>query len=169
MKPMSLSAFILSLISLMIAILSLGWNVYRELALRPRLIVFLDVSVVLSENILPNTLRVILNCTNFGPGTCHCEIIKLLTYKHGWLNVLLRRTKTHGVLIHDYKSSIGSQLPKSLAVGERMSLVFPYERDCFLKDNFSKLGIQDSFGRTHWIPKKMLLRARNRYLKDFAT
>ncbi len=59
------------------------------------------------------------------------------------------------------------ELPKKLEVGEDVYLLFPYDRNCLLKTEWSHVGIHDCFRKTHWAKSQDLKDARKRWLSDF--
>jgi hypothetical protein len=70
-------------------------------------------------------------------------------------------------MIHDYQNPLSGQLPAYLDVGERIDLLIRYERDCFLSEDFTHIGLSDSFGRIHWASAKDVKQARKAYQKKF--
>lgn len=81
---------------------------------------------------------------------------------------MLRREQ-HAFLIHDYTNPLSGQLPKKLEVGEGLDLLFPYDVDCMLKEGYSHIGINDSFGRVHWAPKKQVKETIEKWRSDYGS
>ncbi len=102
--------------------------------------------------------------TNFGPGKIRVSIIR---WKKASLLSRLRRTAEYGFLIHDYKNPISGKLPITLEVGERVDLIFPYEKESILARHPTRVGLRDYFGRDHWVPRKVLKAAQAEYDRKF--
>ena len=66
-EAIALIAVAISIISLVVATFSVGWNVYRDVILKPRLKVALEILALVSEAGNHGTF-VALTGTNFGPG-----------------------------------------------------------------------------------------------------
>mgnify|MGYP001615179324 CR=1 FL=1 len=81
----------------------------------------------------------------------------------------MRIVKTHGRVMNDYRNPMSTQLPVPLEVGQRFNVLLPYSKDGLLAQEFSRIGLGDSFGRTHWASRKDLGVARIQYKKDFAS
>src|SRR6266850_3285487 len=122
------TALVVSAASLLISGLSLGWNIYREIALKARLRVSFQVSTMVHPA-LPTQRYLDLSIVNHGPGRVTCDIIVVKTSSL-WRK--LRRTVSHGVILGDWTNPLSAKLPKTLEIGERMTLLLPYEKRCFL-------------------------------------
>lgn len=156
------AAFLISGMSGGIALFGLGWNIYRDIVLKPKVRVRLQVSEIITPGVpkeKPPT-KVVFIATNFGPGKVTLQGIKAKTKK------FLKKTKW-GFLMHDYTDSLSKSFPHKLDVGEEAMFCFPFRKQLFLKSNFTKIGIWDSFGHTHWVPKEEIKRAKKTYHDQF--
>lgn len=158
-------ALCISIFSAVIASLSLGWNIYKELALRARVRVTLAVGKFVAEGMPPSEDHAFLEATNFGPGKIKLEMI-WLQKSSLWLR--LRKKTEHAALIYDYKNPRSAKLPTTLEVGERTMYPFPLDQDCFLANGFTHIGLRDSFGRMHWAPQKSVKEARGKWSMSHA-
>ncbi len=158
-----LTALGISFISLLIASLSLGWNIYRDVVLKPRVRAGFQVSNIVGPGV-PTRTFLSLSAVNHGPGRVTCNMIHVRTAPL-WRR-LLRRVR-HGVIIGDWTNPLSARLPRALEVGETATLLIPYDRDCFLSTGVTDVGILDSFGRSHWAPRRDLERARAQFRRDF--
>jgi hypothetical protein len=70
-------ALTISLASLLIAATSLGWNIYRDIILKPKLRVAVRVAKIIQRTQDGNLDRVIVTVTNFGPGKTRAEMLIL--------------------------------------------------------------------------------------------
>ena len=155
----------LSILSLCVAALSLGWNIYRDVILKPRLKVSIARIIVASE-LAENSVQLMISGVNFGPGKIRLNIIRFM---HSSLLKKVVKKWKHGVLIHDYRNPISGQLPITLDVGEKLDLIFAWNEENICSTNPSHIGIADSFGRTHWAPRKELKKAIKSWKRDFAS
>jgi hypothetical protein len=158
-----LTALTISFLSILLASLSLGWNIYRDVILKPRLRVRFQVSTVVHPA-LPSQTFLGLTAVNHGPGRITCNMIHVRTAPL-WRSLL--RAVKHGVVIGDWTNPLSGKLPKMLEVGETLTLLLPYEKRCFLSSDSTQIGILDSFGRSHWAPSHQVKEAREQYRKKF--
>jgi hypothetical protein len=80
---------------------------------------------------------------------------------------MVAKKEEYAVVIHDCENPLSGQLPHKLEVGEKFSLLFPYDENAFLKEGWSHVGINDYFGRTHWANKKAVKVANQTWRKKF--
>ncbi len=150
----------------MIAAFALGWNVYRDVLLKARVVVHFSVSHIVQRGMQGKLTRFVLGVTNHGPGTVHLNVIVL---KNAPLWRRLIRKVQQAVTFHDLDDPLSGRLPAKLEVGEGISLLFPYDKKC--GESFSKpfthIGITDSFGRIHWAPSSNFRKVQQTYRKDF--
>ena len=158
-------ALIIAGLSLIISVFSLGWNVYRDVILKPRLKLRFSLSTLFHPTFSEPITSLILTATNLGPGSITCGMIHLKTAPF-WRRVI-RRTK-HAVLLHDYQNPLSANLPAKLQIGEKIQLMIPYEKNCFLCEDVTHIGIADTFDRVHWAPARDVRKARKDYRRDFA-
>ncbi len=159
-------ALVISSGSLLVAMFSLGWNVYRDIILKPRFRVAIRVAKIIREPHGRNLDRVLATVTNFGPGKNRAEMLNLRT---AWWRRLLRRPPRYAVVIYDYQDPLSGKLPAALDVGEKVDLTFRFGPDLFLSDDkFCQIGIGDAFGRVHWCRKSEYRRAQREY-RDLVT
>ena len=121
-------AIIISVGSAAIAAISLGWNIYRDVILKPRAAVSVSKQNIIYPGSVPSSNYICIRATN----------------------------------VHS------SKLPAKVDVGETINLFVNYDKDCFLKGDYSKIGISDSFGKTHWAPKKQLSQLRKQWFSKFS-
>ncbi|HEU0050308.1 MAG TPA: hypothetical protein VFQ43_22160 [Nitrososphaera sp.] len=75
----------------------------------------------------------------------------------------ITRRIEHAYLMHDFKHPFGGHLPAELETGQRIDLSFAPDQCKFLDDNFTHIGISDSFGRLHWCKKRDMLETRKAF------
>lgn len=157
-------AILISGISLTIAGLSLGWNIYRDVILKPRVRVTVYKSMIGSE-IIPMTEKLCISAVNYGPGSVRLRMVR---FKKSTFKTRLSRSTAEGYVVHDYHNPLSGQLPKSLEVGETITLIFPWDNTNVFAESPTHIGICDSFGRDHWAKKGQVQKTLEQWRSQFA-
>jgi hypothetical protein len=153
-----------SAVALIVSLVTFFWNVFKELGLRPRVRVTMKVMVFKYDGGETAT-KILIYAVNFGPGTVYLNSV---TLKARWRDRWRGTPKYAGVIVEDRTVYGNSDLPARLDVGQQAQFRLPYYEDSsVLKTPWRRVGITDSFDRTHWVPRKRLRRARKTYLRDF--
>jgi len=160
----ALIATVISIFSLVTSALALGWNIYRDVILKPRLKVQLAVCDIVTVGSRQSPRSIVLTATNFGPGPVQCTMIFL---KRATLWARLTRAVKYAALVHDLDNPLSGKLPAKLEVGGCVELLIAYKEDCFLRDGYTHVGVKDSFGRVHWACRKDVARAKAAYAEGF--
>ena len=149
------AALLISILSLVVSFVALGWTIYRELALKARV----KTSLSIGEWHTPagSQKKIIITASNLGPGPVQIQGFTVGDPPRGKLPV-----NCH-ILPIEWEHPINTRLPALLNVGQTLSLVVKCESDSFLAAGASRIGLKDSFGRTHWTPR----RDGQNALKDF--
>jgi hypothetical protein len=162
---------LISVIALLISAFSLGWNVYRDVILKPRLKVITQISYIFhaEEKLGP---YINIQATNHGPGSITCESVHMarkskLRFLGQKILKHLNKDNKYAFVVHDYTNQYSAQLPKKLEVGEKMDLFFTEAKDSLLAVDPTHVGIYDSFGRQHWSTSESLKQAKIDFFKDF--
>lgn len=162
-------ALLMSGAALAVSISGFIWSIWKEfIYVKPRVYVSFAVMEIFHPE-LPRQSICTLTATNMGPGsaTLHSCITG-----EGWF----RRKATgilnpiHGhpaVLPHRSLGPFSDGLPFELAPGKTKSFHFPFEREIFLKDPITWIGVHDTYGRSHWAKRQDVVSARERYWRDF--
>ena len=161
---MEILAIGISIFSILIATFSLGWNIYKDVIMKPRIKVSFAVIGFIHDSQMGGAPVIRLNAVNMGPGqltTCmptgkNTSLLKKITRKTEYWNIN-----------PDFNHPYCSKLPRRLDMAESIDLIFPYNENCFLKNKFTHFGIYDSFGKVHWAPKVDIERAQKQYQNDF--
>ena len=146
----NMAILIISLSSLLIAALALGWNIYRDVILKGR------VKIAFGWRVLTNGQEstpdmIMISGVNHGPGKL---VLRMIIWKNTSLRRFLCRKSEEGwIPLTDRPSEYSDELPKELDVGDELNLVFPSSAK-FAGTDFSHIGLRDNFGRIHWAKKK---------------
>ena len=159
-----IAAFTISLLALLVSFANLGWNIYRELALRARLKVSFSVRQIYHESFPEPLTKVFLSAINFGPGSIK---IGMIVFKQSPLWRKLLRHEKHGVIIWDYTEPLSGKLPAKLEIGDSIDLLFKYDPSFRLQDGITHIGLQDSYGRYHWATTKDVRKFIKAHTKSF--
>jgi hypothetical protein len=149
--------FWLSVIAVGVSSFSLGWNVYRDVILKPRFRVRLRIAEHPRKPVPwwirnPNGTWVPyleLSVVNLGPGL---------------MVVGAAVIKTGGTVERVLAENLETRLEK----GERIGIMLPNSDECVLDKKPSRIGIRDTFGRVRWVPRKDLKKVQREYGEEKA-
>lgn len=146
-------AVIVSSVSAVIAGLSLGWNVYRDVILKPRLKVRFAIRKRFTPGINQMSKFISISATNLGTRPTRIEKIRLKSMKKKELLVL---------------TPLNIQFPKKLEAGEKVEFELPYNKShCeFLFGDCSRVGLEDPFDKIHWVKQRDLKKAHKEWTED---
>jgi hypothetical protein len=138
------------MLSLLIAALALGWNIYRDVIMKGRIkIKFCWRDIIDEQKITSN--MIMLSGVNHGPGKV---VLRMIITKNTSIIRRLRRTVEYGFVKLMYQpSEYSDKLPKELDIGDELNLVFPSSAG-FASAEFTHIGLRDNFDRIHWAKKK---------------
>lgn len=157
-------AIVISLISATTAGLSLGWNIYRDVILKAKIIIGISVVNIVEPGNPAAQSSISISATNHGPGSVKLKMIHVKN--SSWWRWLLRKEK-YGVVLQDQTNPDSWKLPHKLEVGDSIDIFLPYDNECFLSYGWSHVGINDYFGRVHWAPSKEIKTSIKQWKKDF--
>ena len=148
---------------MLLAAVSLGWNIYRDVILKPRVVVsFGQRNIIGAGECSPNFI--VINAVNLGPGPVTLNAVVL---RDTSILKKLTRKQRYAILLHDDQNPYSTKMPSKLEVGESINLFVNYDDECFIKSHFSDLGISDSFCRTNWASRNYMRELRGKWLKDY--
>jgi hypothetical protein len=153
---------VIAVLALMLSGASVLWNIYKDILLKPKLKVKVQISVLLQPETTQKEPFIDTTSTNHGPGALTCESI--FAKRRGFFR---RYRPKYLYVIRDYMNPLSAQLPKKLEVGDRMTLLFHHREKAFLARKPTHVGIRDSFGRIHWADRSSVKQAVSEYLRDF--
>jgi hypothetical protein len=155
-------ALVVSVVSVFIASLSLGWNIYRDIVLKARVDVSFAVVTLIDQSRRDRPQYLNIKATNFGPGSVTLSTI-VVKDAPIWRR-LLRRPR-YAIITPDYTNPLSAKLPAKIEVGDKIELLLPHDKDAFLKEQFTHVGLSDYFGRMHWARTRDFKRARDTWQK----
>ncbi len=165
---MATAAFVISLLSMLIALTSLAWNIWSKFIYpKAKLEITCGVKVVVSNVIEDEVFEITM--VNHGPTDTkitHCCVseedldgrksVGLINPLHMYPSL-----KRHSV------GPFGGGLPKDLKIGESFTLYFPYEEGIkFITKDLDRFFIVDVFGKRHYCKKKDAQEVKRRYFRD---
>jgi hypothetical protein len=163
MSDYEITAVVISIFSLSVSFLVLGWNIYRDIVLKPRLKVSLSISKIVSGT-TASALKIAITVVNYGNRQVTCNGV-YTDDSTLWKYIL--RKKINKAFILEETGMYGQKLPHELDVGRSCSLLIPFNRDCFFSKKYTRVGVGDVYGRIHWVPKNEFKKAKEQYQTDF--
>jgi hypothetical protein len=160
----ALLALVVSAFSLLVSGASFGWSVYKEVALRGRVKVYLSVGTILGSD-GANEQRVWIRCTNHGPGSVKLESLRCTFVRIDGG----KPTTGYAIMMHGWDHHGSSELPKKLEQGETATYLLPYTTDSFLGYDLNTVYVTDSFERKHMASRADVRSARKQFVADFVT
>jgi hypothetical protein len=157
-------ALIVSVCSAILASLALGWNIYRDVVLKAKVVVSFSVVTILSEALPHKPQYLDITATNFGPGAVSLGTI-IAADRPLWRR-LLRKVR-YAFIYPDYTNPLSARLPAKLETGDKLNLLLPFDEKCFLAHNYTSIGLSDFYDRTHWAPTSDLKKAYAKWLEKF--
>ena len=146
---------IISFVSLGFALFALGWNIYKDIIQKPRFKVFFGIyDTATMPDINLNETIIMFTGVNIGTGDI---VVKNIILKY-------KRKKPFAIVLPNMK---WKKVPQRISVGDEANIITDYFKDCFLSTDFYKAGLIDSFGRKHWVSRKQIEEAKDRYQIDF--
>jgi len=153
-------ALVISICSAIVSLAGFVWNVWSKFIYpKPRVQVSFSFMRVVQGNFSGEKVLV-LSATNMGPVQVTLYYA-LVTYSR-WAP----RLSSVGVLnpLHNYPAQtthsigpFGGGLPKKLDVGEQFSVYLLPDHEMLAKGDYERIGFSDTFGRSHWAPRRRIL------------
>jgi hypothetical protein len=161
-------ALVISLLSFVVSFGGFIWNVWSKFIYpKPKVHVTCAFVHIVSDDKIDDAIS--LTAVNHGP--IQVTLGKAMLFKRGFVT----RKKGYGVLfpLHNYPvvkdvtvGPFGGGLPKKLEVGEQFSVNFAPGHPAIAADEWSYIGFDDTFGRTHWASRRDLRETR-KHVREF--
>jgi hypothetical protein len=151
----------LSVVAIVLSAISLGWNIYRDVVLKPRIKVSAKVCALMQMGV--NTkppIKLMVTAVNFGPGDVYCQGV-IARRSNIWRR--FTRRVDNWFIVQE-----SPDLPQKLGVGQSLNVLLPYEKAGIIEHPFTHIGISDSFSRVHWVSRSDQKRLRAQIRKDFS-
>jgi len=159
-------SLLISVLAIAIAGIALGWNVYRDIILKARVKVSLQISDIIfpEPDTRPTETYISISATNFGPGKV--KIMNIALVNAPWKKWILS-TETLAIVTPDWTNPMSAKLPLWIEVGDKKDLLLPFDKESFLSRDWSYVGLYDYFGRSHYAPKQDLVKAKRIWKEKF--
>jgi hypothetical protein len=154
----------LSGLSLVVASIALGWNIYRDVVLRAKVRVSFAVVSMVTPGVAVHGKKLSISAVNHGPGRVRIEMI--CGRAGSRRDAILRRLRRF-IILNDHTNPMNPRLPAMLDVGESLNLLLPHDEQSVLSSDARLVGVRDSFGREHYASRDDLMRARVAFEADF--
>ena len=162
MSMNSTEALILSGISIAVAGLSLGWNVYRDVISKSARV---KVGGMIGPIVTPGVnkigpMHIVISAVNCGPAktTLECFWLKKDSFF---------KNPESATIFPDHENPLSATFPCELEVGKRAQFIFPFNSNCFLKMDLSHIGLSDVFGKTHWMKRSKVKEMGSHWRQEF--
>ena len=157
---------ITSMLAIAISSLTLGWTIYRDAVRKPKFRIDIAIKKIVQAGHDHDGPYVFVEALNLGPIP---NRIGLTFLRKNWIKRrILDRKNGSAMLYPDYHHWATTKASTRLEVGDQANFVFPYNKDSFLKADFSQVGVADGFGRIHWASRGDFRKARDKYQNDFS-
>lgn len=164
-------ALIVSILSLVISLGGLAWNVWSKFIFpKARVRVSFQVMTAYGVDARPQLTRMSLRATNFGPGQVrmHMAVVRI---SKGWFRKL-QDGFINPLPSWDAEPTTGTGpfvggMRNAIEEGADFAVYFPYSEKCFLREKPVDVGFVDTLGRRHWAPRKQVAKVWQQFQKAF--
>lgn len=169
-----------SLFALVVSSISLGWNIYRDVALKARVRVTVQKSQIVQAPGRDYGHFLSIGLVNLGPGNVTMSMIHFRKWNFLVSTAIklrvwgaakhLLKSREQGVIMHDYTNPHSGRLPNTMEPGETMSLFLPWDgnENSILAKSPTRMGVSDSYGRVHWASRSQLKTLVDTWSDDFS-
>lgn len=149
---------VLSSVAVGISLVALGWNVYRDIILKPRCQVRFRIAQRPNPTGSEESPRPWWSLNSKKAWVPYLELT-VVNFGPGLLVVSAAVMRTQSAVESLWAEHLGTELEK----GQKVSIGIPNLTECCLDKNPLRIGIRDSFGRVRWAPRKDLKRVQKEY------
>ena len=154
---------IISAVALLISGISLGWNIDRDVALKPKAKISISKRKIFDGN---KSIGPFLNISaaNHGPGSFQLDMTQVR--RTSWWRRVFRKEE-YGSALHLTDNVLFGQLPRKLEAGEKVDLFYPWKENLFLQTKPTHIGVSEPFGRMNWTPRRYFNQTLKQWEEDF--
>jgi hypothetical protein len=157
---------IASLFAIAISSLTLGWTIYRDAVRKPRFSVTVGLKTIVQRGRPKDGPHIFVEALNMGPIP---NRLGLPFVRKSWIKRRFTSRGTGAAFIYpDFEHPHTTKGAPRIEVGDRAQFVFPFDKDCFLKEDYCQVGVTDGFGRTHWCRRKEVRELREKFFERFS-
>lgn len=156
-------ALVISILSAIVSLAGFVWNIWSKFIYpKPTVRVSFTMVQIIEANsdYIPSVLR--LSATNMGPGEVSLRNA-LVEFRGHFYQVeglgLLSTLDNYPIHQDTTRGYLGAGFPAKVAVGEDFSAYLVPAHERLAKGDYQRIGVTDSFGRSHWAPRRDILRA----------
>jgi hypothetical protein len=168
-------ALVISICSAMVSLAGFVWNVWSKFIYpKPRVSVSLQFMTMMvpsphDKYSVTGGENEALSATNMGPIAVTLYVVVAAKSRRNWLRLKPAATAVLNPLPRfpnypgEFDVTTGpfaGGLPKKVEVGDQFAVYFVPDHAGLARDEIDRVGFSDTFGRTHWAPKKHLVEAR---------
>lgn len=144
--------------------LTAGWTIYRDAVRRPRFRVSIAIKSVVQAGRDQVGPDIYVEALNLGPLPNRLGIVFC---RKSWWQRRRHPTTSIAFITPDYEHVATTRSGERIEVGDIGTHVFPYDADCFLKEDWTQIGVGDGYGRMHWAPRKQVREVHEKYRQKF--
>lgn len=159
-------AIITAILSICISMLTLGWTIYRDVIQKPRFRVDVGLKSLMQAGRKPDGPHIFVEALNLGPTS---NRVGFVFAQKSWWERKRRPKAAHVFIYPDFSHPAATPAGSRIKVGDKATFVIPYNKDSFLKEEFTQVGVADGFDRLHWASRKQLRDVRKKYLERFGS
>lgn len=161
-------ALIVSILSLVVSLGGLAWNVWSKfIHPKPKIVVRFAVMNLIGDGGISEPFLG-LYATNYGPTDTTLRTVNCRSRKPGWRHWIRDRWQWAMLIsANDPQYSIEgranppSGLPHKLVVGAEFGAYMVFDHRGFKENGIVDVGFSDIFGRQHWAPRKAVRTVRD--------
>ena len=105
-------------------------------------------------------LHIVITAVNIGPAPNTLSGLSLRKSSFG-------KRPEYAFVLEDWKNPRSARFSHTFGLGEQAQYILPFNKNCFLKMEPTKIGIWDVFGKIHWMNGRIVKRMINTWQREF--
>ncbi len=160
---LKIAPIVISILAFLVSGISLGWNIYRDVILKPRLkIIISNTLAIVGHQSAGNYLAITV--ANSGPGA-----IKIKKFTVKIRGKVFSQIPKNTFLMTDPSNPHSAQLPTVIQVGTDATFYLPWNEKALFSDDpkVVNVGAVDVYDRIHWADGSSFLKTEKIWHKEF--